>query len=404
MQTNISSPKQWLREIDVEVEPQRLTSRFEEMLDGYRDRAEIPGFRPGRVPRNVLARRLGSALEGAAVEEIVKDSLAELLQRDDIRPAAEPRITDLEVKRDKTIFFRVRLEVFPEFELKDYRGMKLRKTEPGGFDEEFEKRLQALREKCATFRAVPRPAGEHDFVVVDYRITEGDADAGEPRTGVLLEVGDPMNYEAVNAALKEARPGTEVSPEVEIPADHGDKSLAGRKVTYHFTVKEVKEKLLPDIDEEFAQDLGFDDMDALRRDINDQIAADRARLVENGLKNQVFDRLVGSHDFEPPDAWVQASFQRLRTEYRLPDDEETRKKLMAIAGKWARFDVIVSRIARDEKISVSEEEVRQQIEELARSSGRKADEIAPLLDNPSYRSQLLREKVIALVLKHAEIE
>jgi len=401
LQTSINAPKQWLREVDVEIEPGRLESKVDELLVAYRDRLEIPGFRPGKAPRSVVLRRLGEKLESAAVEDLVRESIVQLLEEHHFHPIDEPRITDLQVKPDRGISIKLRIEVLPEFELKDYRGLKLRKQEPTGFDDEFEKRLRTLQDKCATFRAVDRPAAEHDYVMVDYRTIEDGHDVGKPKTGVMLEVGDPMSYEQVNARLTGTRPGDEVEAGVEVTPE--GKGADTRKVTYRFSVREVKEKVLPEVSEEFARDLGFDDMDALRRDINDQIVADRTRLVENGLKNQVFDFLTREHDFEPPDSWVQASYQRLRAEYRLPDDEETRSKLQAIAAKWARFDVLVARIAEAESLSVTEDEITHQVEELARGSGRAAEEIAPLLDNPSYRNQLLREKVLGLIVGKAEV-
>ncbi|UCG42588.1 MAG: trigger factor [candidate division WOR-3 bacterium] len=404
METRVTSPEAWLREIEVEIEPERLKDKVGAMLDDYKDRAEVPGFRKGRVPKRILEKRMGSAIESAAAEEIVEQSSREVLEQQDIRPAARPQLTDLQIAPDKTIRFRLRLEVIPEFELKSYEGLALKKEEPTGFDQEFDRRLRQLQERCATFRPVSRPADKGDFVVADVTVAEGEAEPGPPRKNQMIELGAELNLPEINEALTGARPGDQKTAEVAIPADHPDKNLAGQKRGYRFEVREVKEKLLPEVDEELAADLGYENLDELRKDINDQLLSERERLTENGLKNQVFDYLVNEHDFAPPESWVKFNIERLRREYELPDDEDTNDKLSAAATRRAKFDVIAARIAQDQNIEVTEDEIRTQVEELARTTQKPAEDVAPLLDNPAYRSRLLRDKVLKYILSKAEVQ
>jgi trigger factor len=310
----------------------------------------------------------------------------------------------MEVTPEKAIRFTLSVEVVPDFELGSYEGLVLKKEEPEGFDAEFEKRMLALREKCATFRAVPRPTQNGDYAVCDYRTFEGDSPVGQPKSNVMLEVGDRLASEEVNAAILGAKPGDERSATVSFPPDYPGREFAGKTITYRFVVRDVKEKQLPEVTEEFAQDLGYESLDALRVDTNEQILGDRKRLTENGLKNQVFDLLTASHDFEPPDSWVQASLARLVRQYELPDDKETREKLLPIATKWARFDCLVARISDKENISISDDEIGAAVESLAESTKSPVEEVARLIDNPMYRNQLLREKVIRFIRDKAKID
>lgn len=403
MEVNVAAPKDWLREIKVETEPDRLKSKLEELYQEYGDKVVIPGFRKGKAPRHVLEKRLGSSLEAAAVEEMVQQVTTEVLEKQKFRLAAQVRVQDLEVLPDKTVRFTVRAEVFPEFELKDYHGLKLKKEEPTGFEEEFERRLKALQEQCSTYSAVARPAQDQDFVSCDYQMFDAGKPVGPAKNNVLLQVGSKMNFEQVNRALIGTRPGDEREALVDFPVEHPEKSLAGKQVTFKFKVREVKEKHVPEVDEQLASDLGYENLDALRRELNDQILQDRAKLVANGLKNQIFDFLVREHEFEPPETWVKAALERLEREYELPDDEETRTKLTAVAVRRAKFDLLAARIAEKESIKVTEEEIRTQIDEMARSSNRSAEEITPLLDNPAYRNQVLREKVLDFILEKADV-
>ena len=403
MEKTVRSPKEWLREIDVTIEPDKLKAKIEESFVELQPKAVVPGFRVGHVPRAILERRIGSQLENGAAEELVEDAIREVLTDESIKPITQPKFTNLEIAPDKTIKFQLSFEVLPEFQLKEYAGLALKKEEPTGFEAEFERRLQELREKCATFKPVSRAAQEHDFVVVDYKTFIEDAETGKPRTNVMMELGDPMNTAEVNTALVGTLPGDERTATTTFPADHTDKNLAGKTLNYKLTVRDVKERILPDINEEFATDLGFESMDKLRIEINESILVDRKRLVQNGLKNQAFDFLTAEHQFEPPESWVESSLDRLRTQYNLPEDDATREKLMPVAQKWAKFDCIVAKIAEKESITVTDEELKQQAQELAEESKRPVEEVESMLGSAVYKNQLLREKVLRLIVDKANV-
>ncbi|MBN2464718.1 hypothetical protein JXD38_03725, partial [candidate division WOR-3 bacterium] len=193
MEKIVRSPKEWLREVDVTIEPEKLKTKLEEFFVDYQAKAVVPGFRVGKVPRAILERRLGDKLQSAAAEELVEDAIREVLADDSIKPVNQPRFNNMEIAPDKSIKFQLSYEVIPDFQLKEYAGLALKKQEPTGFDAEFERRLQELREKCATFKPVARAAQEHDFVVVDYKTYLGEEEAGKPRSNVMMELGDAMN-------------------------------------------------------------------------------------------------------------------------------------------------------------------------------------------------------------------
>jgi trigger factor len=179
--------------------------------------------------------------------------------------------------------------------------------------------------------------------------------------------------------------------------------MAGKSITYRFGLRDVKERTLPEVNEELAQDLGHDGPDALRQSINDEILADRARLQESDLKNQVFEILVREHEFDPPESWVGASLERLQRQFGLQDEPQSRERLLPVARKWAKFDCLVTLIAGREQLSVTDQEIAEQVGRLAEELKKTPDEVAPLLDNPAYRNQALRDKVMKFLLDKAEI-
>jgi len=403
LEKTVRSPTEWQREIDVTIEPDKLEAKLAELYDEYRQKAVVPGFRPGKAPRYVLERRIGGQLQTAAAENLVEQAIREVLADETSRPITEPKFNNLEVAPDRSVRFQLSFEVIPDFPLQEYVGLSLKKQEPTGFDAEFERRLRELRESCATFRPVDRPAQMRDFVVVDRRMYVGEAEAEKPRLNLMLELGDALNTAEVNHALLGAKPGEERVATLTIPADHSDQKLAGKSVTYKFAVRDVKERTLPEVDEELAADLGYASLDSLRLEINDQIVADRERQMKSGLKNQVFDFLIANHQFVPPRSWVESSLERLRAQYNLPKDPGTRDRLLPLAEKWAKFDCIVARIAAREGITVTEGEIRQQAQEVAAESKRPVEEVESILDTATYKNQLLREKVLKFVVDKANV-
>ncbi len=403
MEIAVKSPKEWLREIEVTIEPDRLKDRVQELIDQYQDRAEIPGFRRGRVPRSILERRFGSALESTAVEELVEQALAEAMDKNGIKPASKVQFDELEVRPDKSIWFRASVEVVPDFELKPYTGLNLRRPVPRDFDQEFEKRIKELQEKCAAFQPVSRPAQSGDYVVVDYTLTEGEKILVGPKSNVTIQVDGPGNHPEVNKVLLGGKPGEERQVDITFPSDYKDKELAGRTITYRFAVRGVKERNLPEITEEFAQDLGFESLDALRQTLNQEILAEREEQINEELRHQVIDLLVTENQFEPPRSWVEDHLARMRQQLNLPDTPEVREKILPVATRSAKFDCIVLQIADRENITVDEDEIKNQIEELAQNSGRPAEEIAPLVNTASYRFYTLQKKILQLIIEKANI-
>ncbi|MGQ9678446.1 MAG: hypothetical protein ACUVUD_04110, partial [bacterium] len=221
---------------------------------------------------------------------------------------------------------------------------------------------------------------------------------------VTFQVGNENNHPEINRVLLGVNPGDERRAEIIFPEDYQDKTLAGRTITYQFTTRAVRERHLPEISEEFASDLGFESLDALRQAINNEILAEREEQIEQELKSQVIDHLVSIHNFEPPQSWVEEHISRVRRQLNLPDSPEIREKILPTAVRAAKFDCIVIRIAAQENIEVSDEDIQKQVDELAQNTGRKPDEIASLLDTTSYRFYTLQRKVLRLILDRAVIQ
>ena len=404
MEVKLLEPESWLRELDILVEPERVKKKISELTETYAKRAEVPGFRKGKAPKPVLEKRYGSALEAAALEQLIDEVYKETIEEKQIKPLTTPKVTDYNLSEDKQLSFKISFEIIPDFELKEYKNLKLKRQEPTGFDEEFERRLKLLQDRCATFNPLNRPAENGDFILCDYGIYEGDVIIGKLAQNVLIQIGDEMNLKELNEGLLGVKAGDSKEITITFQADNPDKALAGKTRTYKFTIRDIKQKNLPELNDGFAQDLGFKDLAEMRQQLNEEILSDRDKLVESDLFNQIYNYLIAEHNFEPPASLVNDSYNSILREHKLQDSKETKEKLTPIAKNQAKFSIIISRIAKQENIEPTHEEIDAKIQEYASQLKTEPDKLEHLHDNAVFLYELIKEKTMDWLLKNAKIE
>jgi trigger factor len=399
----MTEPKPWLRELEIEVEPDRVRKKIDATLDQLETEAEIPGFRKGHAPRALLERRLSSEIESQVAGELLREAYEEAVKEKGLRPLDSGRVSDYELTSEKVLRFKLQLEVLPEFELKDYSGIPVKKTEPTGFDAEFERRLNQRREMLATYTPVSRPSQDGDYLYVDFRLTDETGKEIDKRTNVMLRVGDSKNLPELNQALAGLNAGDEKDVDARVPDNYQDANFAGKSLRYHLGVRSIKTKSLPEVDEDLAQMLGFDSLDQMRERLNEEILADRKREVEADLLNQIYQHLVKAHDFEPPPSLVDEVYQQLITSNNLTDTTEVKEKLTPVAQAKARFQIVIARIAQQEKLEVTDAERDKVIDEYRQHAGDAGAELEVLKTRESFRYRLLEDKVMHHLLAKAQV-
>ena len=404
MEIKVLEPEQWLRELEISVEPERVKEKIDEISETYAKRAEIPGFRKGKAPKPILEKRYGKSLEVAALDQLIDEVYKEIIEEKQLKPLTAAKVTDYTLSEDKQLTFKISFEIIPDFELKEYKGIRLKKQEPTGFDQEFERRLKLLQDRCATFKPLNRPAENNDFILCDYGIYENDKLVGKMSQNVLILVGDEMNLKELNQGLLGVKAGDTKEITVTFPEDHPDKSIASKTRTYKFTVRDIKQKNLPELDDSFAQDLGFKDLDELRRQMNEEILNDRTQIIESDLMNQIYNHLIQEHNFEPPASIVSDNYNMILKEHNLQESKEAKEKVVPIAKNQAKFSVIISRIARQENIEATHEEIDAKIQEYAVRLKTEPEKLEHLHDNALFLYEIIKQKTMDLILKNAKIE
>ncbi len=404
MEIKVLEPEQWLRELEILVEPERVKQKIAEITKIYAQTIKVPGFRKGKVPIAVLEKRYGQQLETQALQQLFEEIYKEAIATQQLKPFTTAKITDYNLSEDKKLTLRISFEVIPDYELKEYKGIRLKKQEPTGFDQEFERRFKQLLDRCATFVSLPRPAESGDYLLCDYGVYEDDKLIGKLAQNILIQIGDAMNLKEINQGLVGVKAGETRTITVDFPQDYPDKSIAGKTRIYKFTIRDVKKKILPEVDDNFAQDLGFKSLEDLRQALNEEILADRAKLIESDLFNQIYNYLIREHNFEPPASLVNDVYNQMLKDYNLTDSDETLKKLLPIAKNRAKFNIIIARIAQKENIEPTPEEIEAKIEEYARQLKTEPAKLDHLRNNAVFSFEIIKEKTMDWLLKNAVVE
>lgn len=402
MEIKYKDTKLWLKELTVTIEPERVKKKIEDVSASHSHKASVPGFRKGKIPRPILQRRYGATFESLALDELFDEVYKEMIKNNGFKPITQAKVTDYTLADDKTLKFDISFEIIPEFELKNYVGIKVKKQEPTGFDEEFDRRVKALQERCATFTTLDRSAENNDFILSDYEIYENDRLTAKKQTGVMIQVGSDKNRPEINQILLGAKAGEEKTVTITFPADYPDKDFTNRTLLYKFFVRDIKERHLPEIGDTLATDLGFRDLNELRTQINEDILQDRVKVVEEDLKNQVYRYLISEHKFEPPASIVEMTYRDILTEYNLKDSEESKTKLMSNAEERAKFDIIISRIAEKESITPKSDDIDKELEKFG-SAGIEKEKLDMLRTSPILFSRIQKNMTVDWLLEKAEI-
>jgi trigger factor len=418
---NLSEVK---RKLKVEVPSTEVTQEVDRAYRELGKRAKVKGFRPGKVPRSVLEMYYRKQIEQDVSDALVRRSLGEVLKDKDLEPinlswpeAPPPAVAGQDYR------YSVEMEVSPEFTAADYGGLKLEAPEVEVTEAEVEQRLEEIREANALLKppAADRGVQAGDFVVLDYQaFFAGQPVEGGKAEGTYVEVGSGKFNAEFEGNLIGLQAGGEARFAVALPEDFVNPLLAGKVVDFQVKIHEVKEKVVSELDDDFARNLGgnFQTVADLRSAVREDIIKGKERERQAYLENQVADKLLASHQFEvPPSLVLQEQEAMLRDQMERygqmglnPAGLDTAKMLEVLkpmAERRVRVRLVLSRIAAQEGLAVDDAEVDAALARSAVRSGRDVDQVKAFYEKHdllgSLKRTLLEEKTMKLVLDKAEI-
>jgi len=360
---------------EVENESQRVTADVQK-------RAKLPGFRPGKAPTSIIRKQFSGDIRQQVLENLIPKALSKQFEADNLHPVDTPNVSEIHFHDGEPLRFKAEFEVIPEIELDDYKDVEVPYNDPEVTDEDVNTRIEELREQKAEYVNVdPRPLEDGDYAVLSLQSLSG---VEEPvkQDEMVLEIGGSDTVEAFSDNLRGAAPGDQKEFDVAYPEDYGAARLAGKTVHFSATVTGVRRKELPELNDEFAQDLGdFRNVDELRDAIRKSIFAQRQQEAQNQAKEKIVDALVDRHDFPVPEVFVDRQIknrveQSLRAMAGEGIDPRQLKldwtKLKEIqkdkAMREVKASLLLSRISEREAIHPTNEEVDREVERFARQN------------------------------------
>jgi len=393
-----ANKKNTKREISVEIPAAEVARETETQIQRYQKSARLPGFRAGHVPASIIKQRFGEGLKNDVAEALIPKYFHREAEKQGLIPVSQPRVTDLHMHDGEPLTFKASFEVLPEIQVEGYKELRAEHPEIVISDEEVEQALNSVREQHATYATVEgRALAEGDFAQasMDGKPKDGkdvvDAKSNPVHMDdVLIEIGGKNTVPEFSRNLTGASVGEERVFDVSYPEDISDKRLAGKTFVYTVKVNGIKQKGLPELNDDFAKELGeFTSLDQVRKQIRENMEAEKRHTAEHEAKDKLVAELVKRNDFEVPESLIDRQID-LRLERGLRalaaqgmKMEDLKKmdlpRLRAGQRDQAVQDVksslLLERIADLEKIEVGDEEVNREVEALAQQSKQTSEAI-----------------------------
>ncbi len=409
-------------EIEITVPVDEISRETERVVANIQQKVRLPGFRPGKAPASLIRSKFAHQVREDVIENLLPKYFDKRVKEEELQVVGRPSVKDVNFKEGEPLKFKAEFEVAPNIELGEYRGVTVHYAEPEVTEADVDKRLDEIREQKAQFVNVePRPAADGDYAVVSLDSISGVA---EPihQDEMVLHVGDADTLSGFSEGLRGMSPEEEKEFEVTYPEDYGQERLAGKAVKFRMKLKVIRTKELPELNDEFAQDLGdYPTLADLRETIRKAIFHEREYTAQQKAKDELLDKLIEAHDFPVPETYIERQIEaQLSNQFKdLADRGVDPAKLKIDWGKLkesqrpkALHDVkgslLIDKVAERETIHATNEEVDHEVQRIAKqerepvAAMRKKLDKDGLLGRIAYR--IRGEKTLNFLFEHARKE
>ncbi len=405
------------KKLTVELPADMVTEEINIAYKTLTAQAELPGFRKGKVPEKVIRQKYSGSILGDVASRLIETSFPNAIKEKDLKPISRPTVDIQDIEEGKPFIYTATVDLRPEIDIKDYKGLKLHKTPVETTDKELEEALEYIQKTNSDFKEVERGAKTGDLLVVDFEgFVEGEAIKQGKAENYQVVLGEGMLLPGFDEALEGCKVGDKKDVTTNFPDDYHEAHLSGKAAVFNVEVKSVKERLLPDLDDEFAKDMDSDSLEDLKSKISAEIKVGKEKSEKEKNRSEAIDLLIGKHEFEVPESLVDNYFASVMSQvvdgmkhgHVHPDDkgldeEGLTKKYKEVALRQAKGDLIIDAISIKEDIGATDDEVEKFVEDLAKS---KNEPVGPMLAKfeedgtiDAIKSSLIKEKVFDLIVE-----
>jgi trigger factor len=417
MNLTVRSTGNWQHTLDIEIPVEEVDRRLEEVARQLQRRASLPGFRKGRVPLEMVRQQYAEAVEQEFLETFVPRFATEAITEAKLAPVVTPLVRNLSFGPGKPLSFEAVIEVRPEVEAKDYKGIRVQRSARPLEDAAVAAVLQQLREDSAVFADLARPAERGDVVLLDsVRVdANGRRMSGTRAKNRRIELGAPGVAPELDNGLLGAEAGQERTIEIQYPPDYPAEELAGKSARYLVSVRKIQEKKLRELDDNLAREVfGLTSLEELRSRVRQNLEGEERVRVRRELDSAVSVELIRRNPFELPGGLTQRTLERVIEEAVQGQtvSEDLRKQLEERyrpgVEQSLKREVLLDAVARQEKLEVSDEEVAAEIQRMAQSDPRQAARVRARYQSAerreALRDSLLEHRALDWLIDAAEIE
>lgn len=427
MQVTVEDVSSVKKTLHIEIPNDEVVRELNQAYNTLKKTAKIKGFRPGKVPRSVLEKMFGKDVNADVSSKLIQNSFFDAVKQNNLNIVGQPQLDPPMLDPKEPYSYNATIEITPEIEDLDFKGLKLKRTHYQFSDDEVDTQLKTLQQNLARHQKISedRPAKEDDIVLVDYEgFKDGKPFAETAKTeNFTLKIGAGVISKDFDSQLIGMQPEESKEFTVKFPEDFYTKSLADNEIAFQVTLNEIREEVLPDIDDEFAQKVGqYQTLDELKDAIKDNLKQGYAKRTEQELNEQIFSDLISKSDFETPDALVDMELEGIIEEaersfaYRNTSMEQLGLSREEIADKYrdtalkqVKRHLILSKLIDQESLELSDEETENGLQEMAENFGHALADIKKYYaENKDklelFKHTLLEKKAINLIIDSSKIE
>jgi len=425
MQVTETSAEGLKRAYSITVPANEIESRIDSRLAEIAETANLPGFRPGKVPVGILKQRFGDSVMGEVLEEAVNSGTNQAMVENSLRPAMQPKIEVVKFEKGEDLEYTVDVEVMPDIVPTDFSKIEIEKLKAEPEESEVLDAIQRLADAQKTFTAQDgRTSQEGDAVLIDFvGSVDGEEFEGGKAEDYTIEIGSNSFIPGFEPQLVGLKAGDHKKIEVSFPAEYGSAELAGKDAAFEVDVKEVRQAEAAKIDDALAEKVGLENLDALKAAISEQLGSDYDGFSRNLMKRALLDKLSEAHDFDVPPSLVDLEFEQIwgqvEQQRQNPDaaddaddagksDDELKVEYTEIAQRRIRLGLLLSEVGQTNNIEVQQDEVNRAMAEQARQyPGQERMIVEYYQQNADAMSQLraplFEDKVVDFILEMAKV-
>ncbi|MBI5124446.1 MAG: trigger factor [Candidatus Omnitrophica bacterium] len=421
MQSKAKSIEECTTLFEIDVPKEDIDKAFEEAYNQITKAANIPGFRIGKAPIDMVKKHYAKEAKKEVIDHVIPDAYQKAVEEHRIEPISFPEISDLVFEEGRAMSFKAQVDTRSKFKLKNYKGIEVKKKKVVVKDEDINKALENLREYSAKYVAVEdRPVQMNDYVVSDLECVVDGKPAHKKRENLWLYVDKESLMSGLTEKMIGMKKGEERDIEAALPEKYPDKNLAGKTAKYHVLAKEIKVRSLPKIDDEFAKDLGKENLDELKKEVAAEL--EKKMMLDNGIaaENELVNKLIDDNQFAVASGLVKRQIHLMTQNAKAKlqqkgfnkeeldkKDKEFSERFKDDAVRQVRLLFILDRIAKDEGIDAGDKDLEGAYKAISLQANKSVEEVKAYYEKEKLVDNLLErireEKTIEFLLKEAKI-